>query len=413
MRNRFIIFTIAIGLLFVAAGCEETTPNYYPSSGTSSGGSGGGSGDGEEGDDTLPTKPKTMTCPDYISQSSTGGDFAFYFGSESAWSVTTDKDWVTVTPTSGEAGTEIILTAHFIAGHHAKGRIILQNEKEKYPMPAYRGYDPKDGDYNIKPTQIATKIDGCLPGLFRISTKQQAYFSRGNLQFKTGSGWRFALRQYECGTEGNWQTPMADTEWMDMFSWGTSGWNSGAVAYKPTDDSYTFTDYTPGNDENADLTGKFAKADWGVFNAISNGGNQAGLWRVMTRDEWYYVGHQRPHWEDLITAATVCDVQGVILLPDNWKWSDWEDKLVICRYSFTENILNETQWAALEKAGAVFLPAGYNRSKPSSNYVFGDYWASDHINKNSAGGIKVVKEGITTASIWRSTGCSVRLVRVD
>ena len=31
---------------------------------------------------------------------------------------------------------------------------------------------------------------------------------------------------------------------------------------------------------NNNLTGKYADADWGVYNAVSNGGKKAGLWTV-------------------------------------------------------------------------------------------------------------------------------------
>ena len=37
------------------------------------------------------------------------------------------------------------------------------------------------------------------------------------------------------------------------------------------------------------MTGDYAKADWGVYNAISNGGNTPNKWRTLTVSEWQYL----------------------------------------------------------------------------------------------------------------------------
>lgn len=41
-----------------------------------------------------------------------GGDFKFTITSNKSWSITTDKTWLTISPESGDAGTDIEITAH-------------------------------------------------------------------------------------------------------------------------------------------------------------------------------------------------------------------------------------------------------------------------------------------------------------
>jgi len=82
--------------------------------------------------------------------------------------------------------------------------------------------------------------------------------------------------------------------WLDLFKWGTSGWNSGAGAYQPWSTVTNANNYNPGGSMKNDLTGDYANADWGVYNAISNGGNQAGMWRTMTSDEWELIREMHP-----------------------------------------------------------------------------------------------------------------------
>ena len=64
--------------------------------------------------------------------------------------------------------------------------------------------------------------------------------------------------------------------WIDLFGYGTSGWNSGANEYQPYSTNDNPDDYLLGYDA-LNLTGEYAKADWGVYNKISNGGNKENL----------------------------------------------------------------------------------------------------------------------------------------
>lgn len=367
-------------------------------------------------DPENPEQPtaETLKCPEYIWQYClAGGEFSCFISSDTDWEIEEDIDWLSFITKSGSAGKDIQIRMVFEAGHHAVGNVIFRNKKDQATMRVYRGFLPDNGDEKVTPKPIASKIEGCLPHPFRISRTEQVYFSKGNLQYHKGE-WRFASYQYESNIAGNWENPLADSKWMDQFGWATSGWDSGAAQYLPTSNGSENTDYAPGGNTDADLTGQYARADWGVYNAISNGGNQPGLWRVLTVDEWNYLAHQRPFKDDLIAVAIVDGISGVILLPDNWDWNKWDGQLVCNTGYFDKNVIDASQWSELEKDGSVFLPATLSsRSPSSSNYTFGDYWTSIHQGKHSAYAAQMAKDGISVINTFRYRPCNVRLVRAD
>ena len=58
--------------------------------------------------------------------------------------------------------------------------------------------------------------EGALSGRFTINANgDQIVFSQGNLQYKDGTGWRFAEHQWDF--VGAWNT----SDWVDLFGWGT------------------------------------------------------------------------------------------------------------------------------------------------------------------------------------------------
>ena len=73
---------------------------------------------------------------------------------------------------------------------------------------------------------------GASTHLFSVSETKRVRFSRGNLQYNPSLGvWRFALRQYHYVCQDNANIAADYDGWIDLFGWGTSGWNSGATAY--------------------------------------------------------------------------------------------------------------------------------------------------------------------------------------
>ena len=164
--------------------------------------------------------------------------------------------------------------------------------------------------------------NGILPGLFSVSATKQVQFSQGNLQYKASSNvWRFADNQYDFVGEANANISETYDGWIDLFGWGTSGYNHGAVCYQPWSTSISDYDYFAYGQWNADLCDQSGMADWG-YNAISNGGNQENQWRTLIGDEWEYLIHYRNTYSGARFAnAQVNEINGLILLPDDWNSS--------------------------------------------------------------------------------------------
>ena len=266
---------------------------------------------------------------------------------------------------------------------------------------------------NLAPNTI---YKGALLSTFSVGPDKKVVFSQGNLQYRRGGShatadggtapgtWRFAEHQYdavggealnekgndEAGISGNvyYNGVKCDNflsvdenyeGWFDLFGYATSGWDNGKNVYQPgqfTDGKATPSDYLIRN-----LTGTNRYADWGVYNAISNGGNSPEQWRTLTKEEWLYLIYDRPNASNLfapgiihLDAPTEDGVEymyGIIVLPDAWTSCPDGCNIVTTKslssgvYSYTKgfdisygyrNEYTETQWAAMQSYGAIFLP---------------------------------------------------------
>ena len=224
---------------------------------------------------------------------------------------------------------------------------------------------------------------GAINGVFSVSASQRVYFSQGNLQYKASNNtWRFSTNQYDYIGDANSNISSSYSGWIDLFGWGTSGWNCGNTYYRPWDSNNSDASlYGPPGSNN--LTGSYANSDWGYYNAISNGGNQNHQWRTLTHEEWAYVFNTRSTSSGIRYAkAMVNNVNGVILLPDNWSssyYTLYSTNSGIA--SFSSNVISSTTWAnSLESHGAVFLPAAGGRLGASVFDVgsCGCYWSASY-----------------------------------
>lgn len=223
--------------------------------------------------------------------------------------------------------------------------------------------------------------NGALPGLFSVSPDRQVRFSQGNLQYYPDDNiWRFAERQWDFVGGPSLCEGIGDMElgtvyvngakcdntkvgkyypgWVDLFGWGTSGWDNGNVYYKPYDfASHIYESDAYGPPGNFDLTGDYAQADWGVHNTISNGGSRQ--WRTPSAEEFLYLLTERHTVSGIRFAmAIVAGVRGMIVLPDDWNASTYylNEANEFCYYS--TNTITGREWLeVLEPAGAVFMPA--------------------------------------------------------
>ena len=271
---------------------------------------------------------------------------------------------------------------------------------------------------------------GAINGKFTINANgEQVYFSQGNLQYIGSAAtpyWKFAENQWDyLGTTTNQNSSNQNVD-RDLFGWGTSGWNNGNMYYQPYDTEY-MTDWnaydygygygpTDGTSYTYNLTGTYANADWGVYNAISNGGNTPNQWRTLTQPEWDYVFSSRNTPSGIRYAkGSVNGVNGVILLPD-----DWNTSIYALNYTnrgdapYTTNTITSSDWESMEANGAVFLPAAGDRGGSSVGGAGsgGYYWSSSYSSSYSARNVYFSSGYLyTDYGNYRSSGFSVRLVR--
>ena len=256
---------------------------------------------------------------------------------------------------------------------------------------------------------------GAITGVFSVSDSKQVFFSMGNLQYKASTNtWRFATDQYSYMGSNNGSGSATYSNWIDIFGWGTSGYNHGAVCYQPWSTSTNNSDYIAYGNYSYNLYDQTGKADWG-YNAISNGGNTENSgWRTLTHEEWEYVLNTRTTSSGLRYAkATVNSVKGLILLPNDWSTSYYSlSSTNTASASFSSNTISATDWNTLQQHGAVFLPAaGWRSGTGYMDQGWGSYWTSSrHSNNNYAYTIDFSNSSLSVTDASRCYGESVRLV---
>ena len=273
---------------------------------------------------------------------------------------------------------------------------------------------------------------GSKGGLFSVSATKQVWFSQGNLQYQASTNtWRFAEHQWDyVGTQtadnfglyggtvsgsDNRNISSTYSGWIDLFGWGTSGWNSGAVCYQPWSISTSYSDYYPGGSYTNGLTGAYAEADWAWHNTISNGGNDVHQWRTLTQSEWAYLLNHRANASAKCGPGNINGVCGLVILPDRWILPSECSFTAGFTSDWTLNSYTLTQWAQMEATGAVFLPAAGCRGGSSVFEVgeIGDYWMSTPSDQfGQAFRVHFQSNFLNQYTSSRSNGFSVRPVRV-
>lgn len=258
--------------------------------------------------------------------------------------------------------------------------------------------------------------EGAINGKFTINENgDQVYFSQGNLQYQASTNtWKFAENQYDYVGSDNSNISSTYDGWIDLFGWGTSGYNHGANCYQPWSISRFYDNYYAYSDSYYNLNDQTGQADWG-YNPISNGCNQPNQWRTLTNYEWWFLLYQRTTTSGIrYVKACVNGVNGVILLPDDWSTDIYSlSNTNNNEASFNSNVISASQWTTLENAGAVFLSAAGNRDGTLTNNIGsnGNYWsASNYYGSGSACCMDFNASHLYTTQNYRYCGFSVRVV---
>ena len=282
-------------------------------------------------------------------------------------------------------GTPIVLTAHPNSGYEFDHwdnytAPVWDEEAEDWIVPTMTGNLTVKAYFRPKGAQPEL-AEGELPGLFTVGKDDEGNpirvrFSKGNLQYIAGDGkthkvadetlaetsiarrgtWQFAEEQNDYIGSKNNNTAEDYDEPIDIFCYGASGFDS----------RYPWLKTISALEQNINET----NYDFGVFNAISNGGNEPGLWRMLTKDEVDYMLYQRGnhanyvYWgRQLHGIGTANGEAGFFLMPDGWVMPGELAKenitfLPLEVENYTTNRIKSEAWTILEQSGVVFLPAG-------------------------------------------------------
>jgi hypothetical protein len=261
-------------------------------------------------------------------------------------------------------------------------------------------------ELEISTTKLQT---GATFGKFSIDGSNTVHFSQGNLQYdQSTTTWSFMDYQWSTveTTGQNVGTNYANQNMVSLFGWSADGTPNFGISTSIN---------------NNDYIGSFV--DWGTNN-ITNGGG-ANHWSTPSTDAWQYIFNTRSTSTVNGTAnarfarGQICGVNGVILFPNRYTHPtdvaqpvDINDDNNYIEWG-THNVYSSANWAKMEAAGAVFLPAAGYRLGTNVRDVGskGLFWSSTANNDYNAWNVYFY-ENLVNPDInnLHFNGQSVRLV---
>lgn len=256
-------------------------------------------------------------------------------------------------------------TFKFIVTEHKEGVFELPlnrfiPETDYY----YYAWLVKDGETLVGKTENFT-TSSAPTATFSVGEAKKVVFSPGNLQYNMSTdSWNFAKSQLEfLGEKNDGVESGKGSGIIDLFAW-TSGQDPFIEDYDG---------------------GEFH--DWGG-NKIGN--DAPNTWRTLASKEWSYMLKKRANSVALKGIACVDDVNGLIILPDDWNnpigvnfRAGFSRKSGDPKYFGLHQTITIEQWQKMEKAGAVFLPASGARNGDElwGTHTTGVYWSSTSAGK--------------------------------
>ena len=287
--------------------------------------------------------------------------------------------WITL-PAGSYTGLDLELT-------DSKGCVsTLTHKNNASAVPVNRSQYTTIDLSNTSVTFLPT--EGVLNGEFSVSQSKKVRFSKGNLQYNVSNQtWQFAANQYDyLGSSNN------ASSIVDYFGYG----NSTTLTFTSSNNN----DFQTWN-------------DWGQ-NSITNGGDNRNIWSTLTSDEWGYLLRRSSGTK--YGSATVDGKKGFVILPDDWTTAGPTFNPGVS----SNNSYTADEWAVMEAAGAVFLPAAGNRISSTSGISnvgnHGFYWTSTGHGSSQAYSFKFGGTGSSSYAYnanyesERHHGLSVRLV---
>ena len=290
----------------------------------------------------------------------------------------------------------------------------------------------QDGINVVVTTERSTRPTGSLSGLFSVNASgKQVRFSKGNLKFtrtSTSVDWStgafsFMDNQYDKVETFDYSPTAnyANKTAASLFGWATSNINHGATYYQPYSTYGTSSMYSGYNncykaygDYKYHLYNQTGKADWGYNDFINE--DEYKQWRTLTSAEWGWLLGSEWYNDEYIeptpgttcrTSSTVCGVAnaryakvkinnstpGIVIFPDSYthpeggptlNYINYHDQSTNQQWNTTGSNKNcdnitSSQWAAMEAAGAVFLPVTGRRNGTTITNAsyYGYYWTSE------------------------------------
>ena len=327
--------------------------------------------------------------------------------SDTTQAITAEDEYYMVIPGTCPSGAKISVKDDGFLMEASLADVEFEKGK-KYTMTLTFGQTDTLGVL-IEETDVVTLTsdDGPLPEYFSVSATDSVQFAKGNL-FYTGIGWDFESHQWDFCHE-------YDPSHISTFYWESTG-------YYGTKPSCTTSSGTASD-----------KVDWGVPYCSYNG-LDAGTWRTLTASEWAWLlgpasatpGTNCRTSSTVGTTAnarflkcTVAQVPGLLIFPDTFAWptgaaapSVPSSGINVANGAFTTYVWSSDQFAYLESAGCVFLPAAGYRDN-SVTYVddITYYSASTTTGASVGGAVSLSSAAIDVAAApARSIARAVRLV---